>query len=302
MGREVRRVDLDFDWPLREIWKGFLMPGELHEKKCLVCDGSGYSGHARWMQARWYGNVPFDPAETGSTPYTAETPQVRAFAERNVGRDPGFYRSWLGPDLDLVAREAARLAAHFNSGWMHHLEQADVDALIEAGRLHEFTHDWVKGDGWTPKNPAPTVTAEQVNLWSISGGFGHDSINASVCVRAKCEREGQPVLCGDCDGHGSRERYAGQRAESEAWEGAGPPEGEGWQLWETVSEGSPISPVCKTAEDLAMWCTQNNCTINGPMASYEAALKFVHAGWAPSLMSSAETGVVDGMTRVGESE
>lgn len=30
-----------------------------------------------------------------------------------------------------------------------------------------------------------------------------------------------------------------------------PPSGEGWQVWETVSEGSPVTPVFPTAESLA---------------------------------------------------
>lgn len=35
------------------------------------------------------------------------------------------------------------------------------------------------------------------------------------------------------------------------------PEGEGYQLWETTTEGSPISPVFKTLEELCEWCEKN---------------------------------------------
>ena len=59
-------------------------------------------------------------------------------------------------------------------------------------------------------------TAEQVNEWSLRG-FGHDSINASIVIRARCEREGVPDECSRCHGHGSIETYPGQRAEAEAW-------------------------------------------------------------------------------------
>ena len=38
MGREVKRVALDFDWPLRKVWVGFCNP---HWKQCPDCDGSG---------------------------------------------------------------------------------------------------------------------------------------------------------------------------------------------------------------------------------------------------------------------
>ena len=36
-----------------------------------------------------------------------------------------------------------------------------------------------------------------------------------------------------------------------------PPEDEGWQLWETTTEGFPVSPVFKTLEVLAKWCEEN---------------------------------------------
>lgn len=36
-----------------------------------------------------------------------------------------------------------------------------------------------------------------------------------------------------------------------------PPRGRGYQLWEIVSEGSPMSPVFATPEELAVWCAQN---------------------------------------------
>lgn len=36
-----------------------------------------------------------------------------------------------------------------------------------------------------------------------------------------------------------------------------PPEGEGFQLWETTSEGSPVSPVFKTLDELCEWCEDN---------------------------------------------
>jgi hypothetical protein len=45
--------------------------------------------------------------------------------------------------------------------------------------------------------------------------------------------------------------------EYEAWRPTDPPEGEGWQLWETTSEGSPVSPVFGSAVELANWCADN---------------------------------------------
>jgi hypothetical protein len=78
--------------------------------------------------------------------------------------------------------------------------------------------------------------------------------------------------CTFCKGTGEDPRYG------QGWERQEPPAGEGWQLWETVSEGSPISPVFATAEELAQWIS----TSERDATSYENALKFVHAGWAPT--------------------
>jgi hypothetical protein len=292
MGREIKRVPLDFDWPTKEVWSGFLMPESLHETKCGVCDGTGYSGYARHMQNRWYGYINFDPSETGSARLTPDTSAVRAFAERNVERAPDYY----GSGEFAIRREAARLCRLWNGMWSHHLDQADVDALVEGGRLYDFTHTWVKGDGWQPKSTVPTVTAEQVNLWSLQG-FGHDAINCWVVIRAKCERDGKPHECDSCNGHGSHEAYPGQRAEAEAWEPTDPPAGEGWQLWETTSEGSPVSPVFAEPTALAEWMSRNDCGFAGSTPSYETALAWVTSdGWAPSMAASPETGVVDGIT------
>jgi hypothetical protein len=37
-----------------------------------------------------------------------------------------------------------------------------------------------------------------------------------------------------------------------------PPKGKGYQCWETTSEGSPISPVFKTFEELCEWLSKNS--------------------------------------------
>lgn len=274
MGRELRRVPLDFDWPLDKTWRGFLLPKSLHENKCDACDGSGYSETARNLKDRWYGYVPFDPAETGSTPLTSETPEVRAFAERNVHPAPGH-----GMDERVIVEEAQRLADLWNSSWSHHLAQEDVNALVAAGRLMDFTHTWTRATGWQPKDPAPGVAAAEVNRWSLAG-FGHDSINCGVVIEAHCNRLGVSQLCAACEGQGSVEAYPGQRAEADAWEPEEPPVGEGWQVWETVSEGSPITPVFPTPEALIDHLVYVGAW--GKKWQRESAEAFVKDGWAPT--------------------
>ena len=63
-----------------------------------------------------------------------------------------------------------------------------------------------------------------------------------------------------------------------------PPKGDAYQLWETTSEGSPMSPPFKTPEELAQWLTDNNTSSFGSeTASYSQWLEFIRGpGWAPS--------------------
>lgn len=296
MGREIRRVPLDFDWPLNKVWHGFLRPDGLRENKCPDCQ-NGYSPHAQYLFDLWYGYRPFDPESTGSTSLRHDTPAVRAFAERNIADAPHFY----GTDERAIVREAERLAALWNGQWSHHLSRDDVDALVEAGRLRDFTHTWDPENRWQKIEPPVTPTAAQVNEWSLRG-FGHDALNAGIVVRARCAREGFDDTCPTCQGHSSIEAYPGQRADAEAWEPTGPPEGEGWQLWETVTEGSPISPAFATPQRLALWMASPEYrwgASKDETISYESALAFVRSGWAPSFVSTPGTGLVSGVECVG---
>src|SRR5690606_15034684 len=100
--RTVKRVPLDFDWPIGKVWDGYLMPESLRLPGCPACDGRGWSPHARHLHDRWYGYVPFDPAETGCEPLTRYNTDVRALAYRNVANAPGYY----GTGEAAVDREA----------------------------------------------------------------------------------------------------------------------------------------------------------------------------------------------------
>lgn len=291
MGREIRRVPLDFDWPANKIWEGFLSPDSLDGAPCPDCK-SGYSPRAQHLYDLWYGDLPFDPATTGSTPWRPDSPPVRAFAERNVAAAPEFY----GTGETAVVREAQRLADLFNGSWSHHLSQDDVDALAAHSRLHDFTHTWSRETGWQPKEPAVVPTAAEVNEWSLRG-MGHDGINASVAVRARCEREGVDPTCPTCGGHATVEKYPGQRADAEAWEPTDPPTGDGWQLWETVSEGSPISPVFATPDELAAW--MSDPARGNRWVPQETARRFIDTGWAPTGVGTPGRGYVSGVEAVG---
>jgi len=279
MGRELRRVPLDFDHPMNKVWPGFINTLTEAAVTCPHCSGSGYSPEAQAMHDRWYGYAPFKPGDRGSVPLTADSPPVRAFAERNVSRSPEYY----GTSPSAVRHEAQRLADMWNAQWSHHLNQDDVDALVAAGRLMDFTHTFDPVNRWTPKNPPCHPTAREVNEWSI-GGFGHDSINNWVVIKAECERLGVNSTCAHCDGEGEIWPSAEAKQAAENWVRTNPPAGDGYQIWETVSEGSPISPVFSTATDLARhmattsWGADKGTTFKQWMAFIEGP------GWAPSMV------------------
>jgi hypothetical protein len=296
MSRVIKRVPDDFQWPLYQRWSGYLRPDQFDEYPCEPCEGRGYSPAALLLFDVWYGNARFDPAATGSTPFTARHPIIRARAEWNVNEAPDYYgRELVGVRVAVLA-EAQRLASHFNRAWMHHLAQQDVDALLADDRLWDFTRIFTRGRGWQQCLGGTAPTAAEVNEWSLSG-LGHDSCNASTVVRARCAAAGVSHLCQLCDGDGSFQVYAGQREEAEAWEYTEPPAGAGWQAWETISKGSPISPVFGTAEELATWWSNPDRTDRyaKDWMPYPAAHQFILAG------SSAGTAVAlpDGQVVAG---
>lgn len=53
-----------------------------------------------------------------------------------------------------------------------------------------------------------------------------------------------------------------------------PPVGEGYQLWETVSEGSPMSPVFASLDELSEWCSSNVTGWRDCILSKEEWLEF----------------------------
>lgn len=290
MGRELKRVPLDFDWPINTVWSGYVNPHYAKRKECAACSGSGYSPESSRLSAQWYGNAPFRPEDRGSTPFLPTHPAVQAFAERNVSHSPSFY----GGGEPAIQREALRLCELFNTRWMHHLNADDVAELMTAGRLMDLTHTWSRETGWQPKAPAYIPTPDEVNIWSISG-MGHDSINQHVVVTAECERLGVSGTCAVCGGDGGLWPSPEDEAAYEAWTQTEPPAGDGYQIWETVSEGSPISPVFSTPGDLARHMAGTKWGADKG-SSYETWLRFINGpGWAPSMMSDAAGNVVTGV-------
>ena len=279
MGRELKRVMLDFKWPENKVWEGYRNPHYTKNHECPECGGSGLSPEARRLKDQWYGNAPFKPEDRGSTPFLPTHPVVRALAERNVTRSQEYY----GSGERAIQREARRLADYFNRSWSHHLNVDDVAALLEGGRLRDLTDTWTQEAHWQPKEPPYVPTPEEVNAWSLSG-LGHDAINQWIVVGAECKRLGIDSTCPHCAGNGVIWDSPEDEQAEEAWEPSDPPAGDGYQIWETVSEGSPISPVFATPEELAQHMAGKPWGADRG-SSYEMWLRFINGpGWALSMI------------------
>ncbi len=120
--------------------------------------------------------------------------------------------------------------------------------------------------------PAGRVVGQYVGLGS------HDCINRTLLIAFRCERLGIAEECPRCHAHGNIGTDE-QRKIYDDWTGTEPPTGEGWQIWETVSEGSPVSPVFQTKEKLIAALVKDG-------HSESAATNFVNGGWAPSMVIS----------------
>lgn len=276
MGRELKRVPLDFDWPLNFIWKGYWMP--YTAQKCPKCDSSGSGPLYKALSDAWYG-----------------------FSERRP--------------KDNVEAQAI---FDDNHKWQYTLSQEEVNNLCDEGRLSDYCREFreptevelvelqkdnentdldLKRPRWIRKKHKDGTdyypTAELVNRVapkSLLGG--HDSVNHWIATEFRARKLGIPEeewKCKFCDGEGeiwfSREikQKADDWYEKERYE---PPKGEGYQLWETVSEGSPISPVFASAEEMI-----DHLVAGG--ANPESAKRFVEeTAWAFSLTMKTTDGKV----------
>lgn len=150
--------------------------------------------------------------------------------------------------LDLPGRSDDPVRSAYR--WGDKITQEEADHLLKEGRLRTWVSDDTKGVGgrWeTLRRTADEINAEPNE---------HDGINRCILIQFRCERLGLPYTCDRCGGEG-RTPTVDQRAEYDAWEPSEPPTGDGFQMWESVSEGSPISPVFPTPESLAAWLAEH---------------------------------------------
>jgi hypothetical protein len=274
---------------MKHRWKGYVNPHyDTHRKHCPHCDGSGNAPDAKFLSDAWYQFLAREMfgAFYGDSMAAIPPPEVL----RHRGHPEVVIKN-----IERARRLGFKTATH----WGDKLDERDVAALVKENRLHDFTHTWSKAKGWRKKKKFRTPTPDDVAEWS-SRGIGHDAINQWVVLKDRCRRLRIKRVCEHCRGDGSAWDSPENKRLAEKWERQEPPAGDGWQMWETTSEGSPMSPVFDAPEKLARWLADTNASSFGDSgATYEQWLGMIAGpGWAPSGVRSPSTGLVSGVEAV----
>lgn len=158
--------------------------------------------------------------------------------------------------------------------WKDRITQDETDALVAEGRLRKWVGKWV-----TVPRTAAEVNAANGPNGSMLGDMAHDAINRWILIEARAKRLGVYGNCNVCDGAGEVWFSDEIRRLHDEWVAEGPPAGDGFQLWETTSEGSPSSPVFGTLDELCAWCADNATTFASFKASAEEWRRMLDAGF-----------------------
>jgi len=182
---------------------------------------------------------------------------------------------------------------------LRHLVHLLMISGDDSRRMSAFPHPWLVRAGID--DVGTTMHELTVGLAGRDLKHAHDAIDNQSAVDKIIAAAGLPDTwgtCAACDGEGLdpsvREAY-------EAWTETPVPTGDGWQMWETTSEGSPISPVFATPEELARWLADNGAsTFGNNTATYDQWLAMVQSGWAMSAMFVPGKGVISGVEAVAD--
>jgi hypothetical protein len=209
MGRELRRVPLDFEWPTGKVWKGYINP---HYKKC---------------------------PEDGRTCFNGENAA-------------SIYLQHLTSMFGVIADSAKKGQTH---PYLNHLpyKSDHPDWAVQPKEVREKFVDLTR-----------KLTNKKKDDPLGFGGSDHEiffKILALAGIKNPKKGRKKPAYdwghCSVCKGE---HLDPAVKKEYNAWKEYGPPKGEGFQLWETTSEGSPMSPVFSTLDALCAWAEKHAST------------------------------------------
>lgn len=246
--RTVRRVPMDFSWPLHKVWDGYIChlggpcPGA--GKTCF----NGSTAGGKWLE-RICSLIAMIGDEAACAPHAEELK-----ARGRLYPHP-YLEEWSQAPRTEMPDDVA----------------AELREIEPQGRRMQAFADWRR------RNPAKLLplTSDLVELAKGLGvrepvGIGSDYY---YVYKKLVEAAGLTENWGTCPVCEGNADDPAKRAEVEAWKETSPPSGEGWQLWETCSEGSPVSPVFETATALAEWCADNATTFASFKATKEQWLR-----------------------------
>lgn len=165
MGREIKRVPVDFDWPFDKVWEGYLRPDRLDGKPCPDCKG-GQTYAGWWLQALcqrldmlaadvrdqergrpmhpWLANDPYPPTDS-----------THLFMSATRVLRPS--RDWLTLIAGLTRADEDSVGNAFSSRGEYSLFQAIVKA---AGLEHWGGCETCDGEGTLEVYPGQRAEAE----------------------------------------------------------------------------------------------------------------------------------------------
>lgn len=288
MSREIRRVPVDFTWPLRKTWAGYLMPAELRLPECPDCH-RGATPAAAWLNTLMYRlqMLADDAAHTQpqgrplhpwlaqdthppSQPVTEPVPQYKRELARQIVADAEARGEAAPPYVETLAQDGSTDTVG------HETLRPGADII-----------DLVVGLSGEPR--------ERLDRFGYHG-LEHRMAKAVTDAAGLGDEWG---TCATCLGT-AEVATDDQRAAAEAWQRTDPPEGDGWQLWETVSEGSPVSPVFADRAGLVTWLTTDYRTLNDAPLTREQAEAFVTAGSSIGTFVISNRGLISGEAAVAE--
>jgi len=269
--RTLKRVPLDFNYPRGKVWKGYINPHR-GPRKCKVCDGSGYNpethqiaedfyDHDGLFSGRWryqyYVNPQGEP--TDHPPWMIigdchawhdKITQDEVMALANNGRLMDFTHTWTPGEGWKPKKWETK--GFWCPKCYHAMPQLSADH--HSGFCTECNTEMKLLEGNDIRLHVPT--AEEVNAREHCG-MGHDAINSWILTEVRAKRLGVFGKCPKCKGKGETKLPRKMKKRYKNWHAYEPPTGPGYQLWETCTEGSPVSPVFESAEELADWCADN---------------------------------------------